>query len=62
MRKKISKLTSNVKATGQAWMDLENIASVELTSRTRPFQLNLPWSGKVSKAGVLGSAASTLSE
>ena len=39
MRKQISKLTSNVRATEHAWLDLKNIASVELTSEDRAFPI-----------------------
>jgi hypothetical protein len=39
MRKQISKITSNVPATAQAWLDLENIAAVELTSEDQAFPI-----------------------
>src|SRR5215467_9937548 len=39
MRKQISKLMSNVRATEQAWLDLENIASVEMTSEEQAFPI-----------------------
>ena len=39
MRKQISKLMSNVRASEQAWLDLENIASVEMTSEDQAFPI-----------------------
>jgi len=39
MRKQISKPTSNMPATERAWLDLENTASVEVTSEDQAFPI-----------------------